>query len=219
MRRASRLSSEVTEPRSRKGWGAAPVIQLLRSAVGRLSKRKRLLAVGLGLIVLACSGLALGHKLGERCGGWSGRDANGLPLGSVTVRDLETHPEFALYYPGASVIDHGGIDEQDSFLGRPGSAYTTSVLERLTVQIASMPGIKPGLPRTAGRLPRCCRAPQNSPSRDGSVGPGRSCSCQFWTRSAGKLPSRTPFHQAKRSSGPGTAFTRSVDSRSARRRR
>jgi hypothetical protein len=96
--------------------------------VGRLSKRKRLLAVGLGLIVLPCSSLALGHKLGERCGGWSGCDPNGLPLGSVTVRDLETHPEAALYYPGASVIDHGGIDEQDSFLGRPGSAYTTSVL-------------------------------------------------------------------------------------------
>ena len=100
----------------------------MRSAVGRLSKRNRLLAVALGLVVLTASSLVLGHQLGARCGGWSGCDANGLPLGSVTVRDLETHSEATLYYPGASVIAHGGTAEQDFFLGSPGSAYTTSIL-------------------------------------------------------------------------------------------
>ena len=96
--------------------------------MGRLSKRNRLLAVALGLVVLTASSLVLGRRVVERCGGWSGCDANGLPLGSVTVRDLERHPEATLYYPGASVIAHGGIAEQDLFLGSRGSAFTSSIL-------------------------------------------------------------------------------------------
>jgi hypothetical protein len=94
----------------------------------RLTKRNRFLAVGVGLVVLGCSSLVLGHKIIDRCGGWSGCDANGLPLGGVTVRDLESHPEATLYYPGATVIAHGGTDEQHYLAGRPGSAYATSIL-------------------------------------------------------------------------------------------
>lgn len=109
-----------------QGLGCQPVIRLLSSALGRLSRRRRLLAVALGLVVLTASSLVLGHMVVERCGGWSGCDANGLPLGSVTVRDLERHPEATLYYPGATVIVHGGIAEQDWLLGSPGSAYTSS---------------------------------------------------------------------------------------------
>lgn len=97
--------------------------------MAKLAAQKWLLVSGAFAIeVLIVTSLVLGRAVIDRCGGWSGCDANGLPLGSVTVRDLESHPEAALYYPGATVIDHGGLDEEDPFLGRPGSAYTTSVL-------------------------------------------------------------------------------------------
>jgi len=87
-----------------------------------------MLAVGLGLIVLASTSLVLGRMVIERCGGWSGCDANGLPLGIVTVRDLERHPEATLYYPGASVLAHGGTPEVDPLVGSRGLALMSSIL-------------------------------------------------------------------------------------------
>jgi len=97
--------------------------------VGRLSGRYRMLAlVGLGIVVLAISSLALGHVVVDRCGGWSGCDANGLPLGIVTVRDLETHKEATLYYPGATLIGHAATAEHDPFVGSRGLAATSSIV-------------------------------------------------------------------------------------------
>src|ERR1700694_4650043 len=127
--RPSLRSSEFTEKPVAQGLTCRPVIRCGDWPVGRLSGRYRLLALfGLGIVVLAISSLALGHVIGHRCGGWSGCDAGGLPLGSVTVRDLETHPEAALYYPGAALIVHGGTDEQHHLLASPGSAYSSSIL-------------------------------------------------------------------------------------------
>jgi hypothetical protein len=48
-------------------------------------------------------------------------------MGRVSVRDLEGHPEATLYYPGASVLSHGGTAEQSTLEG-PGSAYNVSIL-------------------------------------------------------------------------------------------
>jgi len=97
--------------------------------VGRLSRRYRLLALfGLGIVVLAISSLALGQVIGQRCGGWSGCDASGLPLGSVRVRDLETHKEATLYYPAATLLAHGSTAEQHQVVGSPLPASAKSIL-------------------------------------------------------------------------------------------
>ena len=97
--------------------------------MAKVSAQRRWLVLGaLGIAVLVVTSLVLGRAVVDRCGGWSGCDANGLPLGSVTVRDLESHTEATLTYQGATVVDHGGVAEQDRLVGAPGSAYTTSIL-------------------------------------------------------------------------------------------
>src|ERR1700694_2468618 len=96
--------------------------------MAKVSAQRRWLVLGaLGIAVLVVTSLVLGRAVVDRCGGWSGCDANGLPLGSVTVRDLESHTEATLTYQGATVVDHGGVAEQDRLAGGRGLPHTRGV--------------------------------------------------------------------------------------------
>ena len=108
--------------------GAAQSFELGSIKLTLLVGRRRLLLLfGLGALLLVAGALVVISVLGGRCGGLSGCDANGLPLGPVTVAQLDAHTEATLDYPGATRISHNGTPEQSTLQG-PGLAYTVSIL-------------------------------------------------------------------------------------------
>src|SRR5260370_36197376 len=58
--------------------------------------------------------------IGGRCGGGWGCDAEGLPNGAVTLRDLHSHPESQLIYPGGAVNSRDGQSEVKDWTGELG---------------------------------------------------------------------------------------------------
>jgi len=81
-------------------------------------------AVAGGLIVLVITVLFIGG----RCGSVWGCDAQGLPNGPVTLRDLRSHPESQLVYPGGAVTSRYGQSEVRDWTGqlvKPGLAGLT----------------------------------------------------------------------------------------------
>src|SRR5260370_1691718 len=66
--------------------------------------------------------------IGGRCGGVWGCDAEGLPNGAVTLRDLHSHPESQLISPGGAVTSRYGQSEVRDWTGelvKPGLAGIT----------------------------------------------------------------------------------------------
>jgi hypothetical protein len=66
--------------------------------------------------------------IGGRCSGIWGCDAQGLSNGPVTLRDLRSHPESQLIYPGGAVTSRYGQSEVRDWTGelvKPGLAGIT----------------------------------------------------------------------------------------------
>jgi hypothetical protein len=58
----------------------------------------------------------------------SGLDADGLPLGPVTYKDISAHPETQLYYPDATVISIRGSDERTVMIKSRSAAFGGAIL-------------------------------------------------------------------------------------------
>lgn len=58
----------------------------------------------------------------------TGLDADGLPLGPVTYKEVSAHPEATLYYPGATVLSLRGSDERTYMITNRSAAFAGAVL-------------------------------------------------------------------------------------------
>ena len=78
------------------------------------------LALGLGIAACGSNGPA-----SPRCP----TDSAGLLTCKLTYKDLTTHAEATLYYPGARILRHTGGDEQSGGVeGEPSSAFAGAIM-------------------------------------------------------------------------------------------